>query len=165
MKKSFLILVIAGFMVIGLSKVQAQTTQPKLNQVELMKQFIGNWKVDMAKDTVLYWDAKAFGTGFECYFKTVAKDKIISEGKQLFGYDSKLDKCVAATIFKGMDIEIWALWFTSKSKYVITYYSDISNPDKSSFKMDGEFTSPNAYSETLFMNGKAVMKYIYVRVK
>jgi hypothetical protein len=64
-----------------------------------------------------------------------------------------------------MDMEIWALWFTSNNKYVITYYSDISNPDKSSFKMDGEFTSPNAYSETYFMNGKAVMKYNYVRVK
>ena len=143
----------------------ASETAKELNQVELMKQFIGNWKVGMAKDTVLYWDAKAFGTGFESYFKTVAKDKIISEGKQLFGYDSKLDKCVSASFFKGMDMEIWALWFTSNNKFVITYYSDISNPDKSSFKMDGEFTSPNAYSETYFMNGKAVMKYNYVRVK
>jgi hypothetical protein len=40
MKKNLLILVIAGFLVIGLSEIQAQTTQPKLNQVELMKQFI-----------------------------------------------------------------------------------------------------------------------------
>ena len=165
MKKFCLCLSVAVFLLFLLQGVQAQTTTTKLNQIELTKQFIGNWKIDMAKDTVGYWDAIAFGTGFECYFKTVTKDKIISEGKQLFGYDSKIDKFLAATLFKGMDMEIWALWFTSNNKYVITHYSDIANPDKSSFKMDGEFTSPNAYSETYFMNGKAVMKYNYVRAK
>jgi hypothetical protein len=64
-----------------------------------------------------------------------------------------------------MDIEIWALWFTSNSKYVITYYSDISNPDKSSFKVDGEFISPNGYNETFIINGKPVMTYKYTQVK
>ena len=165
MKIFCLTLSVAVFLLSLLNGVQAQTTTTKLNQVELTKQFIGNWKVDMAKDTVGYWDAKAFGTGFECYFKTVTKDKMISEGKQLFGYDSKIDKYLAATLFKGMDMEIWALWFTSNNKYVITYYSDISNPDKSSFKMDGEFKSPDVYTDTYIMNGKPVMTYTYTRVK
>jgi hypothetical protein len=87
------------------------------------------------------------------------------EAKQLFGYENKTDKYVAANLVKGMDMEIWALWFTSKSKYVITYYSDISDLDKSSFKIDGEFKSPNLYTETYIMNGKPMMTYTYVRVK
>lgn len=164
MKKSKSILVIAGFLLISFSEIQAQMTQTKLSQVELAKKFIGNWNANLGKDTVLYWDAKTFGTGFECYFKIVTNDKILSEGKQLFGYDSKLDKYVAATLLKGTDMEIWALWFTSNNKYVITYLSDILNPDKSSFKMDGEIKSPDAYSETCFMNGKVVMIYNYKRV-
>ena len=31
---------------------QAQTAQTKLNQVELMKQFIGIWQSNVGKDTV-----------------------------------------------------------------------------------------------------------------
>jgi len=156
---------IVVFLLLFTNGIQAQATQTKLNQVELMKQFIGSWKVDLAKDTVLFWDAKPFGTGLECYYKTVSKEKTLMEAKQLFGYEKKTDKYVAANLVKGMDIEIWALWFTSNNKYVITYYSDISNPDKSSFKMDGEFISPNVYTETYIMNGKPIMTYRYTKVK
>ena len=147
------------------STSQAQTNQTNLNQTELMKQFIGNWKVDMAKDTFLFWDAKSFGTGIECYYKTVSKGKTLMEGKQLFGYEKKTDKYVAANLVKGMDMEIWALWFTSNTKYLITFYSDISNPDKSSFLMYGEFTSPNVYTESYIVNGKPVLTYTYTKVK
>ena len=143
----------------------AQNAQTKLNQVELMKQLIGSWKVDMGKDTVLFWDAKSFGTGLECYYKTVSKGKTLMEAKQLFGYDKKIDKYVAVNLVKGMDTEIWALWFISNIKYEITYYSDISSPDKSSFKVDGEFKSPNVYAETFIINGKPVMTYTYTRIK
>jgi hypothetical protein len=165
MKKFCLIISIAVFLIFVLNGVQAQTTQPKLDQVELMKQFLGSWKFDMGKDTTGLWEAKSFGTGQECYYNIVTKGKILIEGKQLFGYDKKTDKFIAANLVKGMDIEIWVLWFTSNSKYVITSYSDISNPDKSSFKTDGEFTSPNTYSETIYNNGKVVMTYNYKRVK
>ena len=93
-----------------------QTTQPKLNQVELIKKLIGNWKVVMAKDTVLYLDYKAFGLGFEGNDRTLAKDKKIGEEKELWGYDSKLDKFDGADFVKGKDIEIWVFWFTSNTK-------------------------------------------------
>jgi hypothetical protein len=165
MKKSFLILVIVGFLVIGLSEIQAQTTQPKLNQVELMKQFIGNWKVELPKDTVYYMDYKAFGSGFEGYDRTLAKDKMIGEEKELWGYDSKLDKFVGADFVKGKDIEIWVIWFTSNTKFESVHLSDISNPDKASIRGEGEFKSPDAYSASEFMNGKVVLTYNFKRVK
>jgi hypothetical protein len=165
MKKSFLILVIAGFLVLGLSEVQAQTTQPKPNQVELFKKLIGNWKVDMAKDTVLYVDYKAFGSGAEGNDKTLAKDKMIGEEKELWGYDSKLDKFVGADFVKGKDIEIWVIWFTSNTKFESVHFSDISNPDKASIRAEGEFKSPDAYSASEFINGKVVLTYNVKRVK
>jgi len=50
-----------------------------------MKQFIGNWKVELPKDTVYYVDYKAFGSGFEGYDRTLAKDKMIGEERELWG--------------------------------------------------------------------------------
>src|SRR5664280_700047 len=165
MKTFFLTTMIVVFLLISSNTTQAQTTQPKLNQVELLKQIIGNWKVDMAKDTVLYWDAKAFGTGLECTDKTYAKDKLISEERELWGYDSKLDKFLGADLVKVKDIEIWLICFTSNTKFESVHLSDISNPDKATVKAEGEVKSPDAYLNNFIMNGKVVLTYNFKRVK
>jgi hypothetical protein len=166
MKKSILILVIAGFLLIGLSEIQAQTTQPKLNQVELFKQFIGDWQAQWA-DTILYFEAKAFGSGLDGYYnyKIAGKDKIILEGRQLWGYDSRLDKYVVATLETGKDIWLLAFWFTSRNKYLLTSLTDVSNPDKAFFKVEGEINSADSFTETWIMNDKVVVKYDYNRIK
>jgi hypothetical protein len=156
---------IAVFLLFFLNGVQAQTTTIKPNQVELMKQMIGNWKADLSKDTVYYENIKAFGTGLECNDKVVVKDKMITEEKELYGYDSKLDKYVGADLVKGKDIEIWAVWFTSNTKYEGMHFSDISNPDKASVKVEGELKSPDSFSQNFIMNGKVVMTYNFKRIK
>lgn len=145
---------------------KAQTAQTKPNQVELVKQFIGNWKAQWA-DTILYWECKAFGTGLDGYYnyKNVGKDNIILEGRQLWGYDSRLDKYVVSQLEKGKDIWILAFWFTSKNKYLLTMLSDAQNPDKALFKVEGEIKSRETISESWIMNGKAVISYDYKRVK
>lgn len=166
MKKNCLILSIVGFLLIGLSEIQAQITQAKPNQVELMKQLVGNWKAEWT-DTILNWECKAFGTGLDCYYNyTLTKNnKKVLEGRQLFGYDSKLDKYVAATLETGRDIWILAFWFTSDNNYKIISLTDISDPDKAFFKVEGEFKSPDAFTETWILNGKVFDRYNYIRVK
>jgi len=69
-------------------------TSKELNQVELMKQWIGTWKWEVAKDTINYREYKPFGAGLECKYKYVTKGKIIREGRELLGYDKKVDKFV-----------------------------------------------------------------------
>jgi hypothetical protein len=165
MNKSFLILVIAGFLIIGLSEVQAQTTQPKLNQVELIKQMLGNWRVDFAKDTTQYWSIEPFGTGITCYAKTVVKNNTISETRELYGYDSKLGKYVVASLEKGKDIEMWVLWFTSNNKYIGIHYTEVSNPDKASLKVEGEIKSPDDVIQTTLISGKAIGSEEFKRIK
>jgi len=89
MKIFCLTISIAVFLLVLLNGLQAQTTQTKLNQIELMKQFIGSWKIDLGKDTTGFWECKPFGTGLEGYLKNVTKGKILMEVKQLVGYDKK----------------------------------------------------------------------------
>ena len=165
MRNLFAILLIAGFLLLGITEIQAQTMQPKLNQVELIKQMLGNWRVDFAKDTVLYMNNEPFGTGFTCYFKTVVKNTTISETTELCGYDSKLDKYVAASLEKGKDIEIYALWFKSNTKYEGVPLSDVSNPDKAAIKFEGEIKSKDEVLQTTHINGKVVVIEDFKRIK
>jgi hypothetical protein len=152
------------FLMISTTVVQAQTTQTKLNQVELMKQFIGSWKGDIGKDTTYYWDVKSYGTGLECTMKIVTKGKTISEGKQLWGYDKKLDKCIATELSKGMDMVVYVIQFISKSKEEGFSY-DFSHPEKVPNKWAAEFKSPDMFEETTFLNNISVKTDTYTRIK
>jgi len=145
--------------------VKNPETSKELNQVELMKQMVGTWNLESAKDTTIYFDFKPYGTGLEGTLKWMNKGKMVTEAKQLWGYDSKIDKYTISMIVKGTDIEIIAFWFTSKSKFVVVPYSDISNPEVASWKYEGEFKSPDVYIETLIVNKKAVKTGTYNRAK
>ncbi len=165
MKTHYFILAVIVLLLLCSNAVQSQTPQIKLNQVELTKQFMGSWKCDFGNDTIFSMEGKLYGTGSEYNYNYAAKGKLFTEGKQLAGYDKKLDKIVYVNLEKGKDIEMLALWFTSTNKYIITSYSDIANPEKASFKFEGEFKSPNLFVEKLIINGKLLKTYTMTRTK
>ena len=165
MKTLYLTLTITLLLLLGTNVAQAQTNQTNLNQTELTKQFMGSWKCDFGNDTTFFMEGKLYGTGSEYNYNYAAKGKLFMEGKQLAGYDKKLDKIVYVNLEKGKDIEMLALWFTSANKYIITSYSDIANPEKASFKFEGEFKSPDLFVEKLIINGKLLKTYTMTRIK
>jgi hypothetical protein len=145
--------------------MQAQGTDTKLNQVEMIKQFIGNWKGEAGKDTTAFWEIKSNGTGLECNFKYVTKDKTIMEGKQLWEYDTKVDKFILSSMTNGADNVSLGLWFTSKNICLIVPFSDISNPEKASFKLETVFKSPEMFIQKTIVNNNIVRTGTYNRVK
>jgi hypothetical protein len=165
MKAFCLSSMIVVFMTLCALQIQAQTAQPKLNQVELMKQFIGSWKADYAKDTVAIWDAKPYGTGLECNYKFVSGGKTVKKGKQLWGYDSKIDKYVAASLSEGTDLEIDAYWFTSNARCEALLYDDIMHPEKAFIKWVIEFKSSDMFIETVTEINRPDKTITYTRVK
>ena len=165
MKTLYLTLTVIVLLLLCTNIARSQTPQTKLNQVELTKQFMGSWKCDFGNDTTFSMEGKLYGTGSEYYYNYAAKGKVFTEGKQLAGYDKKIDKIVYVNLEKGKDIELLSLWFTSTTKYIITNYSDIANPGKASFTFEGEFKSPNLFVEKLIINGKLLKTYTMTRVK
>jgi hypothetical protein len=150
----------------GVEKSAKNTeTSKELKQVELFKQFLGSWKCDWAKDTTAFYEGKPYGTGLDCYFKSITKGNIIMEGKQLRGYDKNIDKFIFSGMMKGTDMNVFAGWFISKNKYQFIPYNDISTPEMASWKIDGEFKSPDMIVETTIMNNKSVKTDTWTRVK
>jgi len=163
--KPFCLTTMVVFLLFYSNITQAQITQTKLDQVELMKQFTGYWKCDIAKDTTRFWDVKSFGTGFECYLKVVSKGKVIMEAKRLWGYDKNIDKYIGLEVTKGKDMKVYAQWFTSNYKGEAIPYSNISNPEMASFKGEAEFKSPDMYVITTIVNNIPVKTDTYTRIK
>jgi hypothetical protein len=102
------------FLLLCSNGVKTQTLQPQLNQVELMKQWVGSWRV---KGTYITSGINSFGIdGLEGFQKTQFKDSIASEHKFIYGYDKKSDKYISASISKNKPgVSLMIFWFTSEN--------------------------------------------------
>jgi hypothetical protein len=145
----------------------AQTTKSGLNQVELLKQFIGTWKNEINKDTVYTAEFKPYGNGgLEFSLRSVAQGKVWLEMKQFWGYDKKSDKVVIAGLMKDSpDIILQSAWFTEKSKFKQVPLEFASSPEKSAFVVLFDLKSPDLVIREEIVNSKSLGMETYKRVK
>ena len=157
--RSFLV---AVFQLIIIAEIQAQDVKSKLNQIELMKQFIGTWKCELGRDTFLITQTKPFGTGMISKSKMFTKDNVLDSIIQVFGFDKKADKFIMAELIKSSQaIEICSTWFTSNKAGEIL----IINPDKAPLKFAFEFKSPTYLVQTATYGDKIVKVITGVKFK
>ena len=154
------------FLILCINGIQAQTTQTKLNQVELMKQFLGNWKTELGKDTVGALICESFYNGFDFYYKIETKGKILFEEKTLSGYEKKSDRLFKVAVFNSSpEFMLLTLWFTLPNVCEEILYKDVANPDKANNKWIFEFKSPDLLTWTDFVNNKPTNIYTFHREK
>ncbi len=145
-------------------EIRSQTTNIRLNQSELFKQFDGNWKCELGKDTVLIVKIKSYGSGLDYSIKSKTKGKILMKGKALLGYDKKSDKGIQTEIM-GPDVTVCAYWFISKSVCKAIDYQDINDPDKARNYVQFEFKSPNLIIQTFMHNNNSTKILTFKREK
>lgn len=156
------------FLLFCTNEIQAQTTQNNLNQVELMKQFIGTWKKEVGKDTTVIFEVNFFkNDGMEIKSKTINKGKIIYEGRSLQGYDKKSDKYINVGIEEEYPpaISFYSIWFSSENICELSFDVGLSNPEKVTIKSKIEFKSTDLFIQTVTENNKVILTYTIARVK
>jgi hypothetical protein len=160
--KTFCQIILIGILLIVCSNgIKAQTKQTKLNQAELMKQFIGTWKCELGKDTFLISENTPFGTGMISNSQVGTKGVNLDSIIQLYGYDKKADKFIVAEQIKSSPvIEICSVWFTSYNAGEII----ITNPENSPFKFKFEFRTPDSIVQTAIRDNKVVKRVTGTRV-
>jgi hypothetical protein len=164
MKTFPLINLIAGFLIIFSTGLQAQTAETKFNQVELMKQFLGSWKYEGTDGSSMIFEISPFGSAMIGTTKTITKDTIFDSNKYLWGYDKKNDKIVIAEIFSHTpNMEIDILWFTTKNIVEGVLQKDISNPENASTKFRFEFKSADTFILKVLQNSNVAAELTWNR--
>jgi len=79
MKIFFKTLVIVLFILINMNRIQTQTPETKLDQVELMKKFIGTWKGEFGDNSVFMCENKKFANGIISTSHITTNGKINAE--------------------------------------------------------------------------------------
>jgi hypothetical protein len=153
MKKFYSTTAIAVFLLLISIGIKAQTAQTKLNQVELMKQFIGTWKSDWGDGKAMILEYTPYGNGIVGNAKIESKETALDNKKYFFGYDEKNDKIIITILHHNAPIiEITANWFISKDIMNSVPFQDISNPGNANMKWKFEFKSPDKFVITSLQN-------------
>ena len=166
MKTLFRAIMIAVCLFLSVSIMQAQNTKVKIDQVDFMQNFIGIWKAESGRDTIMVFNVVPYGKGSEREFSMSTKGKVISIAKMLFGYDEESDKIIEAIIYKAspnLMINVW--WATSQNTSEGVLLKDISNPGNAILKMKCELTSPDEFILTHILNNKVIGEWIFIREK
>jgi len=150
----------------GIEQSVPSETSNELNHVEFMQQFLGTWKAEYGKDTILNYNARPFGKGSIRDWTLSTKGKVITSAKVLFGYDSKSDKMIQVTLYESSpEIDIWAWRATSKNTSEGVPLKDITNPDNAVSKMKTESKSPDMFIMTNLVNNKVVGTHTWTRIR
>jgi uncharacterized protein len=141
---------------------QPQSIPAQLNQIDLMKQFIGTWKCEIGKDTILVSENLPYGNGIVSNSHTMARGKIINSVKQLYGYDVVSDKVIIAELIESSPVlEICNSWFTSNTTGELV----IINPAKARIKFKFEFKTPDTIVQSALFGNTVVKEITLNRVK
>ncbi len=143
-----------------MNKVQAQINETKLDQVQLMKKFIGNWEGKIGDNSIFTCENIPFASGIISTSNITENGKIIESVMQLYGYDSKADKYIIAELKESSPvIEICSTWFTSTNKGEI----NITNPDDAQFRFQFVFKTPDIIEQTALQDDEVVNRIVLNR--
>jgi|BarGraNGADG00312_2_1021985.scaffolds.fasta_scaffold37030_1 hypothetical protein len=166
MKTSYSCSLVAIILLLCTNGIQAQTTQPKLNQMELMKQYLGIWKGELTKDTVMILNFTSYGKAIENNYKIVTQGKILYSGKEIYGYNQKYDKIILAAITDySPRISLAACWFSSRDTGNLVGYQYLANPEKDNNKMQWILIPPDSAKRIVYQNNKVINASTYFREK
>jgi hypothetical protein len=148
MKKIYLLITITVFLLICSKGIQAQNAQTKLNQIELMKQFLGTWQANMGKDTVEVWEGQLYGNAVTLNVYQVIKGKKVPSYMNYSGLDSKDGKLKGFILNYDASNTTWIGSFTTDKNFGGDLLENF-NPEKAWSKFDFVFVNPKEFLFTL----------------
>ena len=164
MNKSCLTTAIVVFLLFCVKGIQAQTTETKLNQIELMKSSLGLWQTLVNNDTVEYWDQQQYGHGFIVNAYQVVQGKTIPQHINIYSFDPGIGKFKGYIMWQKKGFATWIGSYTTEKKYHVDFAADY-NPEKVWGSFDMIFTDSTSRNHLHFVNNKKTHEEVFTKVK
>jgi len=164
MKKLSLTMIAVFFLVCSVG-VQAQTTQPQLDQLKLMQQFVGTWQATFPNDTIVTFEMQQFGKAFVENDYVTVNGKESLDSKWSYSYSPKEGEFKFFAVYFGGNYQTWIGSFTSEKKWVQEMVQDF-NPEKVLMKAEMVFETTTSISVLAFdMKGVKILEFKWSKVK
>lgn len=154
MTKLSLTTLIFVFLLFLFNGINGQTTQPKLDQLILMQQFIGSWQWDRTKDTVLLMVFQQHGKAFVETDYNIIKGNKTFESIWSYSFSEKDGKFKIFALYSNGNCATWIASFTAEKKWLQEL---VHNFDPGSVMARSEivFDTPTSFIGTIY-DGKGV---------
>jgi len=127
MKAFCLTTIIAVFLFFCTNGIKTQTTQIKLNQSELIKQFLGTWQHSSGKDSIEVWEVQQYKNAFVTYLYLIINDKKSFTFAEDWGYSSRDDNFKGYVLYPSGNYETWIGSFTSENIFNGAFVKDFNH--------------------------------------
>jgi len=172
MKRNLLTITIAVFLLLCSQTTQAKATeckdeghQEQLDQLELFKQFVGTWRLEVSADTVEIWEVKLYEKACVGMGYRVINGKKTFWYNQTIGFMPKQDKFKGYTVWKnGWGNTIFGS-FISKNKWTGEWVRNF-NPEEVTGRIEFVFETPTNFVVTHFnIKGKKTGEFKWHKIK
>jgi hypothetical protein len=136
MKTFYSTAMIVVFLLILTNGIQAQTTQTKLDQVELMQAWVGTWQRVIGRDSILVLEFQQYGKGFIQDLALHINGNKSIQGKACYSFSAKDDKFKVFSLTDDGNYATYIVFFTTEKKWAQYLVQDF-NPEKILLKGEG----------------------------
>jgi len=124
MRKSFKILLsLLVFLGISLT-LSAQSNEQELDQLELMKQFIGTWRAETGEDTVVNMTYEPIGDGILITQEDIANGVTYGTVKAVMGVSTDKKTIIVSAVRQDGSVVFHYGKFVSNNKLILELYSN-----------------------------------------
>ena len=168
--KKIIATLMSGLMFLCLSMgSHAQSSEQELDQGELMKQFIGVWKLDLGNDTIVLWELIPFHEGYESIFTWKTKGEAFATSKGILGFTWQKKLVNQYILWQNGMIARDLGKFVSENKLVMERFNAEHNHTFSKWEL--EFVTPDKFLVKMKSKGVAQtwdnateFEWTYIRV-
>ena len=159
---SFLLLTVFTFCFIVC--VSAQSSGTDLDQVELMKQFIGKWKTEAGKDSIWLWEIMPSNKGYVHTFYLQVKGTNVETVPGIIGFADDYKNTSLLILYQDGFISRDFGGFVSDSKYIAERFYPQEKKTGLGF-WECTFVTPDKFTAIWKVKGVKRLELIYTRVK
>ena len=144
--------------------LQAQSSEQNLDQVELMKQFIGKWAAEAGKDSTWLWEITPSNNGYVHAFYLKVKGKTVETMPGIIGFGSEYKTTNMFILYQDGFISRDIGGFVSDNKYIAERFYPQDNKAVLG-TWESTLLTPDKFTATWKVEGVKVMELFYIRVK
>jgi hypothetical protein len=163
--KPFIFTVITLSFLLTQAEIDAQTKQPKLNQMELYKQFTGTWKAEIGVDSIEMRECREYGLAFIIDIYRIINGKRIPVYINNVSYDATDGKFKGFLLYPNGTYFTWVGMFT-KSNYFSGNIVFNFMPEVVWSEFHADFINSNEFSCTNFNQaGEQILEMKFIKME
>jgi len=143
---------------------QTKPSISQLDQVALLKKFIGTWQNKFDADAFIIYTIKPFGKGLEATYQVATDEKTLLETRQLVGFDPEYKTFTNFNLNENGLVVQFQGKFISENRVSLDVY-DWKNPEQVIARTEFEFHDKDMFTVTQILGNLGGKPGVYYRIK